>query len=88
MSDSVGFFFVLTNFILSSPSLAQSFIQICPNGVQEVGGIDVVLVKLDAEGGDEKSGSGFCIYRNEASIRKVDNKHYRCHNRRVCVLTD
>lgn len=68
MSDSVGCFFS-TNFILSSPSLAQSFIQICPNGVQEVGGIDVVLVKLDTEERDENTGSGFCIYRNEASIR-------------------
>lgn len=64
----LGFF--LTNFILLSPSLAQSFIQICPNGVQEVGGIDVVLVKLDAEERDKNTGSGFCIYWNEASIGK------------------
>lgn len=37
---------LLISFFLS-PSLAQSFIQICLDGVQEVRGIDVMLVQLD-----------------------------------------
>lgn len=38
------------NYILSSPSLAEGFIQICLDGVEEVGSIDIVLVQLDTEG--------------------------------------
>lgn len=69
MSDFVIFW--LISFSLS-PSLAQSFIQICPDGVQEVGSIDVVLVKFDTEEKDKNTGSSLCIYWNEASILKVN----------------
>lgn len=37
------------DFILSSPSLAEGFIQICLDGIEEVCSIDVVLVQLDTE---------------------------------------
>ncbi len=37
------------NYILSSPSLAEGFIQICFDGVEEVCSIDIVLVQLDTE---------------------------------------
>lgn len=44
----------------SSPSLAQSFVQVCPDGVQKVGGVDIVHVKFDAEEKDKEDGdSGF-----------------------------
>lgn len=34
---------------LSSPSLAEGLIQVCLDGVEEVCGVDVMLVQLDTE---------------------------------------
>ena len=36
-------------YILLSPSLAEGFLQVCLDGVEEVRGVDVVLVQLDTE---------------------------------------
>lgn len=56
-----------SNFILfkSFTSLAQSFIQICLDGVQEVRGIDVMLVQLDTA---EKRQQQFQIPKKQSKI--------------------
>lgn len=41
---------LLANFIAPSASLAEGLVQIRLDGVEEVRGIDVVLVQLDTEG--------------------------------------
>lgn len=40
---------LLANFITLSPSLAEGFVQICLDGVEEVCSIDIVLVQFDTE---------------------------------------
>lgn len=46
---------LLANFTAPSPSLAEGFVQIRLDGVEEVCGIDVVLVQLDTEGRRKKA---------------------------------
>lgn len=45
---------LLANFIAPSPSLAEGFVQVCLDGVEEVCGVDVVLVQLDTEDKKQK----------------------------------
>lgn len=56
-----------------SPSLAQSFIQICLDGVQEVRSIDIVLVQFDTEEGRREEQVSLCVCIDKVSILKVNN---------------
>lgn len=64
---------LLANFITVSPSLAEGFVQIGFDGVEEVCGIDVVLIQLDAVGrgrgeAEEKESETSCRFSQFKTI--------------------